>query len=126
MFVAGIFVDYHLAPKPIYQKASSLKLQKKLLPLPGEGGFSGKWLWNIAPSLTLPLREGTYCEILKMFVLGIFVDNQLAPQAHLSEGKLPTNSRKTPSPTKGRWILRQMTEKTEGVPANGSGIRSPP
>jgi len=57
-----------------------------------------------------------------MFVAGIFVDNQLAPQAHLSKGRFTTTSRKTPSPTRGRWILRQMTEKTEGVPANGSGI----
>tara|TARA_R110000796_G_scaffold190818_1_gene307534 strand:+ start:5661 stop:5891 length:231 start_codon:yes stop_codon:yes gene_type:complete len=70
MFVAGIYVDNQLAPKPIYQKASSLQLQKKLLPLLGEGGFSGKWLRNIVPSLTLPLREGTCCEILKIFVAG--------------------------------------------------------
>jgi len=42
MFVAGIYVDNQLVPKPIYQKASSLQLQKKLLPLLGEGGFSGK------------------------------------------------------------------------------------
>tara|TARA_R110000765_G_scaffold11673_1_gene36792 strand:+ start:1357 stop:1530 length:174 start_codon:yes stop_codon:yes gene_type:complete len=57
-----------------------------------------------------------------MFVAGIYVDNQLAPQAHLSEGKFTTTSKKAPSPIRGRWILRQMTEKTEGMPANGSGI----
>ena len=51
-----------------------------------------------------------------MFVLGIFVDNQLAPQAHLSEGKFPTTSKKTPSPTRGRWILRQMALEYSPLP----------
>tara|TARA_R100000935_G_scaffold13900_1_gene27974 strand:+ start:36 stop:209 length:174 start_codon:yes stop_codon:yes gene_type:complete len=57
-----------------------------------------------------------------MFVAGIFVDNQLAPQAHLSKvSYLQLQEKLLPLPGEGGFS-RQMTEKTEGVPANGSEI----
>tara|TARA_R110000744_G_scaffold236555_1_gene354105 strand:- start:122 stop:280 length:159 start_codon:yes stop_codon:yes gene_type:complete len=37
-----------------------------------------------------------------MFVAGIFIDNQLAPQAHLSEGKFTTTSKKSSFPYQGK------------------------
>tara|TARA_R110001606_G_scaffold204201_1_gene352200 strand:- start:4778 stop:4963 length:186 start_codon:yes stop_codon:yes gene_type:complete len=61
-----------------------------------------------------------------MFIAGIYVDNQLVPKPIYQKASSLQLQKKTPSLARGRWILRQMTEKTEGVPANGSGIRSPP